>query len=138
MRDDEITQLQAEKADLKEQGDVAWEGLNSQVAELQAENEGLRNRIETFEESSAMDARIINQWAERYKDLQAELDMAKKLSQCPCCHKEFKGEGYTETEVHFVCIGCGGHLQIDKKIWNKIIHPNLPVKASAASERGSK
>lgn len=40
-----IKRLQAENEKLKEQGDVMWEGLNSQVAELQAEIAQLKEVI---------------------------------------------------------------------------------------------
>lgn len=52
---------------------------DEEIEELQAKLSELRNRIETFEESSAMDARVINQWAERYKKIKDLLDNIEKF-----------------------------------------------------------
>lgn len=75
---------------------------------LEAENASLIQDIKNLEDSN-----------EKLKE-------ATKPSRCPCCGAKFIGQGYTKKSVHYACAGCGAQLEIDKKKWNKIIHPNLP------------
>ncbi len=128
---------------IEDQEQKRIENETKKTVELQAElsKSELLNQfyIEGLDKSDAKNEshlRNIELRAEHVKKLQAELHIAKKLSRCPCCSKEFTGQGYTKESVHFFCSGCGGKLKIDKKTWNRIIHPTLPKQALKAGQEG--
>ena len=66
-----IEQLEAENAGLKEQGDVAWEGLNNQIVEL-------RGDVAKAEVLNAFYLEGLDKSDKQITDLNAELETLKK------------------------------------------------------------
>ena len=69
----ELTELKAENADLKQEGDVMWKGLNGQIAKLQSELDTLS--VESLDIQQAAEQNLTKQ----IDELQAELDKTQEL-----------------------------------------------------------